>query len=78
MFRLAWRGKGPGKTTVMSVNKKPGRVQFKSRLKEVSIRFCYGMLKKKACSIRKHSRQTDTTEKHSHFQTNTRSSADSM
>ena len=47
MSRLAWRGKGRGKTTVMSVNKKPGRVQFKSRLKEVSIRFCYGMRKKR-------------------------------
>ena len=47
MFRLAWRGKARGKTTVMPVNEKPGRVQFKSRLKEVNIRLCYGMRKKR-------------------------------
>ena len=37
MLRIAWRGNGRGKTTSMSVSKKPGRVQFKSRLKEVQI-----------------------------------------
>ena len=61
MFRLAWRGKERGKTTVMSANKKPGRVQFKSRLKEVSIRFSILNAKQKACSTRKHSSRMRTT-----------------
>ena len=38
ILRIAWRGNERGKTTVMSVSKKPGRVQFKSRLKEVHMR----------------------------------------